>query len=340
LFDLFWNLFSNDLAIDLGTANTLVNVRGEGIVLREPSVVALNSQTNEVQAVGMEAKQMLGRAPGTIVAIRPMKDGVIAHFEVTEKMIRHFIQKVHNNRKTLVRPRVVIAVPSGITQVEKRAVRDSAESAGAREVFLIEEPMAAAIGVDLPVQEPTGNMIIDIGGGTTEVAIISMSGIVYSKSIRIAGDEMDEAIVNYIKRKYNLLIGERTAEEVKISIGSAYPMEKRITMEVKGRDLVAGIPKTLVVSDEEIREALTETFGTIVESVKIALERTPPELAADIVDKGVVVAGGGSLIKGLDILLKEATGLPITLAEDPLSAVALGAGKVLCDPKLLKKVTL
>jgi len=340
LFDLFWNLFSNDLAIDLGTANTLVFVRGEGIVLREPSVVALNSQTNEVQAVGMEAKQMLGRAPGTIIAIRPMKDGVIAHFEVTEKMIRHFIQKVHNNRKTLVRPRVVIAVPSGITQVEKRAVRDSAESAGAREVFLIEEPMAAAIGVDLPVQEPTGNMIIDIGGGTTEVAIISMSGIVYSKSIRIAGDEMDEAIVNYIKRKYNLLIGERTAEEVKINIGSAYPLEKRITMEVKGRDLVAGIPKTLVISDEEIREALAETFGTIVESVKIALERTPPELAADIVDKGVVVAGGGSLIKGLDILLKEATGLPITLAEDPLSAVALGAGKVLCDPKLLKKVTL
>jgi len=339
LFDLFWNLFSNDLAIDLGTANTLVFVRGEGIVLREPSVVALNSQTNEVQAVGMEAKQMLGRAPGTIIAIRPMKDGVIAHFEVTEKMIRHFIQKVHNNRKTLVRPRVVIAVPSGITQVEKRAVRDSAESAGAREVFLIEEPMAAAIGVDLPVQEPTGNMIIDIGGGTTEVAIISMSGIVYSKSIRIAGDEMDEAIVNYIKRKYNLLIGERTAEEVKINIGSAYPLEKRITMEVKGRDLVAGIPKTLVISDEEIREALAETFGTIVESVKIALERTPPELAADIVDKGVVVAGGGSLIKGLDILLKEATGLPITLAEDPLSAVALGAGKVLCDPKLLKKVT-
>jgi len=324
----------------LGTANTLVNVRGAGIVLREPSVVALNSQTNEVQAVGMEAKQMLGRAPGSIVAIRPMKDGVIAHFEVTEKMIRHFIQKVHNNRKTLVRPRVVIAVPSGITQVEKRAVRDSAESAGAREVFLIDEPMAAAIGVGLPVQEPTGNMIIDIGGGTTEVAIISMSGIVYSKSIRIAGDEMDEAIVNYIKRKYNLLIGERTAEEVKISIGSAYPMEKSMTMEVKGRDLVAGIPKTLQVSDEEIREALTETFGTIVEAVKIALERTPPELAADIVDKGVVVAGGGSLIKGLDILLKEATGLPIVLADDPLSAVALGAGAVLKDFKLLKKVAL
>jgi len=337
---LFWGLFSNDLAIDLGTANTLVYVAGEGIVLREPSVVAINVQTNEVQAVGTAAKQMLGRAPGSIEAIRPMKDGVIAHFEVTEQMLRHFIRKVHNNRKTLVRPRVVIAVPSGITQVEKRAVRDSAQSAGAREVFLIEEPMAAAIGVDLPVQEPSGNLIIDIGGGTTEVAIISMSGIVFSKSVRIAGDEMNEAIINYIKKKYNLLIGERTAEEVKINIGSAFPMEKSMTMEVKGRDLVAGIPKTLVVSDEEVREALTETFSTIVEAVKIALERTPPELAADIVDKGVVVAGGGALIKGLDTLLREATGLPITLANDALSAVALGSGKVLSDPKLLKKVAL
>lgn len=335
-----WDLFSNDLGIDLGTANTLVYVKGQGIVLREPSVVAINNQTKEIQAVGAEAKQMLGRAPGNIVAIRPMKDGVIAHFEVTEKMISHFIQKVHNNRKTLVRPRVVIAVPSGITQVEKRAVRDSAESAGAREVYLVEEPMAAAIGVDLPIEEPSGNMIIDIGGGTTEVAIISLSGIVYSKSVRIAGDEMDEAIVNYIKRKYNLLIGERMAEEVKIKIGSAYPLGKRMTMEVKGRDLVAGIPKTLVISDEEVREALTETFSTIVETVKIALERTPPELAADIVDKGVVVAGGGSLIKGLDILLREATGLPITLAEDPLSAVALGVGKVISNNKLLKKVAL
>tara|TARA_B100000929_G_scaffold285672_1_gene269615 strand:+ start:53 stop:1075 length:1023 start_codon:yes stop_codon:yes gene_type:complete len=338
--NLFWDFFSNDLAIDLGTANTLVNVKGQGIVLREPSVVAINSDTKEVQAVGEEAKQMLGRAPASISAIRPMKDGVIAHFEVTEKMISNFIRKVHNNRKTLVRPRVVIAVPSGITQVEKRAVRDSAESAGAREVFLIEEPMAAAIGVDLPVQEPTGNMIIDIGGGTTEVAIISMSGIVFSRSVRIAGDEMDEAIVNYIKKKYNLLIGERTAEEVKIHIGSAYPLNEPMTMEVKGRDLIAGIPKTLTVSDKEIRKALTETFGAIVEAVKIALERTPPELAADIVDKGVVIAGGGSLIKGLDILLKEATGLPITLAMDPLSAVALGAGKVLADPKLLRKVTI
>ena len=340
MFNFFWDLFSSDLAIDLGTANTLVHVKGQGIVLREPSVVAINTNTEEVQAVGEEAKQMQGRAPGSITAIRPMKDGVIAHFEVTEKMISNFIRKVHNNRKTLVRPRVVIAVPSGITQVEKRAVRDSAESAGAREVYLIEEPMAAAIGVDLPVQEPTGNMIIDIGGGTTEVAIISMSGIVFSKSVRIAGDEMDEAIVNYVKKKYNLLIGERTAEEVKIQIGSAYPLKKKTTMEVKGRDLVAGIPKTLLISDEEVREALTETFGTIVEAVKIALERTPPELAADIVDKGVVVAGGGSLIRGLDTLLKEATGLPITLAVDPLSAVALGAGKVLNDPKLLRKIAL
>jgi rod shape-determining protein MreB len=335
----FWDLFSDDLAIDLGTANTLVFVREKGICLREPSVVAINTQTKEVQAVGAEAKQMLGRAPGSIEAIRPMKDGVIANFEVTQQMISSFIQKVHNNRKSLVRPRVVIAVPSGITQVEKRAVRDSAESAGAREVYLVEEPMAAALGVGLPIQEPSGNMIVDIGGGTTEVAIISMSGIVYSKSVRVAGDEMDEAIVNYVKRKYNLLIGERTAEEVKINIGSAYPLEQRITMEIKGRDLVAGIPKTLVISDEEIREALQETFSTIVESVKIALERTPPELAADIVDKGVVVAGGGSLIKGLDILLRESTGLPITLAEDPLSAVALGAGTLLSDHKLLKKVT-
>ena len=339
MFNFFWDLFSNDLAIDLGTANTLVFVKEKGICLREPSVVAINTQTKEVMAVGAEAKQMLGRAPGSIEAIRPMKDGVIANFEVTQQMISSFIQKVHNNRKSLVRPRVVIAVPSGITQVEKRAVRDSAESAGAREVYLVEEPMAAALGVGLPIQEAYGNMIVDIGGGTTEVAIISMSGIVYSKSVRVAGDEMDEAIVNYVKRKYNLLIGERTAEEVKIKIGSAYPLEQRITMEIKGRDLVAGIPKTLVISDEEIREALQETFSTIVESVKIALERTPPELASDIVDKGVVVAGGGSLIKGLDVLLRESTGLPITLAEDPLSAVALGAGKLLSDPKLLKKVT-
>jgi len=332
-------MFSTDIAIDLGTANTLVFVKGKGICLREPSVVALNTHTKEIQAVGAEAKQMLGRAPASIEAIRPMKDGVIAHFEVTQQMIRHFIQKVHNNRKSMVRPRVVIAAPSGITQVEKRAVRDSAESAGAREVFLVEEPMAAAIGVDLPIEEPSGNMIIDIGGGTTEVAIISMSGIVFSKSVRVAGDEMDEAIVNYVKRKYNLLIGERTAENIKMQIGTAYPLDQRVTMQIKGRDLVAGIPKTMVLSDEEVREALQETFSTIVETVKIALERTPPELAADIVDKGVVVAGGGALIKGLDVLLREATGLPITLVEDPLSSVALGVGKLLSNSKLLKKVT-
>ena len=337
---MFWKFFSSDLAIDLGTANTLIFVEGKGIILREPSVVAINTQTNEVQAVGSDAKEMLGRAPGNIEAIRPMKDGVIAHFEVTEKMIRYFIKKVHNNRTTLVRPRVVIAVPSGITQVESRAVRDSALSAGAREVFLIDEPMAAAIGVGLPVEEPSGNLIVDIGGGTTEVAVISMSGVVFSKSVRVAGDEMNDAIINYIKKKYNLLIGERTSEQIKIEIGSAYPLENPLTIEVKGRDLVAGIPKTLIVSDEEIREALAETFSTIVEAVKIALERTPPELAADIVDKGIVVAGGGSLVKGLDLLLREATGLPISLAEDALSAVALGSGKVLSDPNLLKKVSI
>lgn len=338
MFDSFWNLFPNDLAIDLGTANTVVFVKGRGIVLREPSVVAINTHTGEIQAVGTDAKEMLGRAPGGIEAIRPMKDGVIAHFDVTEKMIRHFIRRVNNNRRPIWGPKVVIAIPSGVTQVEKRAVREAAESAGAKEVFLIEEPMAAAIGVDLAVQEPSGCMIIDIGGGTTEVAIISLSGIVYSKSVRIAGDEMDEAIISYVKRKYNLLIGERMAEQVKINIGSAYPLEKELTMEVKGRDLVAGIPKTLIITDEEIREALAETFSSIVETVKIALERTPPELAADIVDKGVVVAGGGALIKGLDALLREATGLPITLAEDPLSSVALGTGKVLGDLELLKKV--
>lgn len=331
-------MFSNGLAIDLGTANTVVFVKGKGIVLREPSVVAINKHTGEVQAVGKEAKEMLGRAPSGIEAIRPMKDGVIAHFDITEKMIRHFIQTVNSNRKPFFAPKVVIAIPSGVTEVEKRAVRDSVKLAGASEVFLIEEPMAAAIGVNLAIQDPSGSMIIDIGGGTTEVAIISLSGVVYSKSIRVAGDEMDEAIINYVKRKYNLLIGERMAENIKINIGSAYPLEKKLSMEVKGRDLVAGIPKTLVMTDEEIREALAETFTTIVESVKIALERTPPELAADIVDKGVVVAGGGSMIKGLDILLREATGLPITLAEDPLSAVALGTGRVLGDPELLKKV--
>ena len=339
IFDSILGFFSNDLAVDLGTANTVVFVKGKGIVLREPSVVAIHNETKEVLAVGSEAKQMLGRTPGNIVAIRPMRDGVIANFEITEAMIKYFIRKVHN-RKTLVRPRVVIGVPSGITQVEKRAVRDSAASAGAREVYLMEEPMAAAIGVGLPIASPTGNMIVDIGGGTTEVAVISLSGIVYSRSVRVAGDEMDEAIINYIKRKYNLLIGERTAEEIKIKIGSAYPLEEKLEMEVKGRDLVAGIPKVLIINDEEIREALAEPVSTIVENVKIALERTPPELAADIIDKGIVMAGGSSMLKGLDLLLREETGLPIILAEDPLSAVALGTGKALDELELLKKVSI
>ncbi len=338
VFNIIGGMFSNDLAVDLGTANTLVYVKGKGIVLREPSVVAVHAGSGQVLAVGADAKQMLGRTPGNIQAIRPMKDGVIANFEITEAMIRHFIQKVHN-RKALVRPRIIIAVPSGITQVEKRAVRDSAESAGAREVYLIEEPMAAAIGVGLPVQEPSGNMIVDIGGGTTEVAVISMSGIVFSKSVRVAGDEMDEALVNYIKKKYNLLIGERTAENLKIKIGTVYPTGNNDSLEGKGRDLVAGIPKTLLITEDEVREALSETVNMIIDAVKITLERTPPELAADIVDKGIVLAGGGSMIKGLDVLLREETGLPISLAEDPLSAVVLGTGKVLDEIELLKKVS-
>ena len=336
VFNSFFGFFSSDLAIDLGTANTLVYLRDKGIVLSEPSVVAVHKESKQVLAVGTQAKQMLGRTPSNIVAIRPMKDGVIANFEITETMLRHFIHKVHN-RKTLVRPRIVVSVPSDITQVEKRAVRDSAESAGAREVHLIEEPMAAAIGVGLPIDEPSGNMILDVGGGTTEIAVISMSGIVYSKGVRVGGDVMDECIVSYVKRKYNLLVGERTAEEIKIRIGSAYPMEEKLTMEVKGRDLVAGIPKTLVISDDEIREALSEPIGTIIETVRLALERTPPELASDIVDKGIVLAGGGSLLRGLDILLREQTGLPVTLAEDPITAVVLGTGMVLESPDLLKR---
>jgi rod shape-determining protein MreB len=290
-----------------------------------------------VLAVGKEAKQMLGRTPGSIVAIRPMKDGVIADFEVTEAMLRYFIRKVHN-RRTLVKPRIIICVPFGITEVEKRAVKESAESAGAREVYLIEEPMAAAIGAGLPITEPSGNMIVDIGGGTTEVAVISLAGIVYSKSVRIGGDKMDEAIVQYMKRTYNLLIGERTAETIKMNLGSAYPGEEKATMEVKGRDLVAGVPKTITISDDEIREALAEPINAIVEAVKIALERTPPELAADIVDKGIVLAGGGALLRNLDVLLREETGLPVIVAEDPLSCVVLGSGKALDELDLLKKV--
>jgi rod shape-determining protein MreB len=331
-------MFSRDLAIDLGTANTLVYIANKGVVLREPSVVAVHRDTKQVLAVGMEAKRMLGRTPGSIVAIRPMKDGVIANFEITEAMLKYFIMKVHN-RKRLVRPRIVIGVPSGITQVERRAVRDSAVSAGAREVYLIEEPMAAAIGVGLPIEEPSGNMIVDIGGGTTEVAVISLSGVVYSRSMRVGGDVLDETIVNYIKRKYNLLIGERTAEDVKMRIGSAIPLREQLTLEVKGRDLVAGMPKTLLINDGEIREALAEPVGNIIETVRVALERTPPELAADIVDKGIVLAGGGALLRGLDALLREETGLPVTTADDPLSAVVLGTGHLLDDFDLLRRVS-
>lgn len=339
--DVFLGIFSSDLAIDLGTANTLVYVKGKGIVLCEPSVVAVrtdNRMKNRVLAVGLEAKNMLGRTPGNIVAIRPMRDGVIADFEVTEAMIRHFIHKVHN-RRTFVRPRIIIAVPSGITQVEKRAVRESAESAGAREVFLIEEPMAAAIGAGLPITEPTCNMIVDIGGGTTEVAVISLAGIVYSRSIRVAGDKMDAAIIQYIKRKYNLLIGERTAENIKTTIGNAYPdLNDTETMEIKGRDLVTGIPKILTIATEEIRLAISEQVDAIVETVKIALEQTPPELSADIVDRGIVLTGGGGQLRNLDKLLREETGLPITVTDDPLSTVALGSGKTLDSLEILKQV--
>ena len=334
--------FSNDLAIDLGTANTLVYVKGRGIVLSEPSVVAVSRDSrgpDRVRAVGKAAKEMLGRTPGHIVAIRPLKDGVIADFDITEAMLRYFIRRVHD-RRTFVRPRIVIAVPSGITEVEKRAVRESAMLAGAREVYLIEEPMAAAIGAGLPVTEPSGNMIIDIGGGTTEVAVISLSGVVYSNSTRVGGDKMDDAIINYVKRKYNLLIGERSAEKIKIRIGTAYPTDNIETMEVKGRDLVLGVPKTLELKSEEVREALAEPVNAIVESVKMALEKTPPELSADIVDKGIVLVGGGSMLKNLDVLLRETTGLPVMLAEDPLTAVAVGTGRCLDDMALLKEVTI
>lgn len=337
-FNYIWGLFSNDMGVDLGTATTLVYVKGEGIVLCEPSVVAIERGTSHVLAVGEEAKRMLGRTPGNILAIRPMKDGVIADFEVTEAMLRYFIKKVHH-RRVLVRPRIVIAIPSGITEVEKRAVKDSAERAGAREVFLVEEPIAAAIGVGLPIQEPIGNMIIDVGGGTTEIAVISLAGIVFSKSIRIGGDEMDDAIIEYLKKTYNLMVGERTAEDIKIKIGSAYPMEEEMTLEVKGRDLVIGLPKTVTVTSEEIREALQEPLRAILEISKISLERTPPELAADLIDHGIVMAGGGALLRGIDKLISEETGLPVHIADDPLTAVAHGTGKVLDEIRYLKKVT-
>ena len=340
IFDMILGIFSNDLAIDLGTANTCVYVKGKGIVLREPSVVAVkkdNRGNNQVLAVGSEAKRMLGRAPGNIRAIRPMKDGVIADFEVTEAMLRYFISKVHNQRR-LVRPRIMICVPTGITQVEKRAVKESALSAGAREVFLIEEPMAAAIGVNLPIQEPTANMVVDIGGGTTEVAVISLSGIVYSRSVRVGGDKMDEAILRHVKRKYNMLIGESTAEEIKIQIASAYPMEEEKEIEVKGRDLVTGIPQTIIITSEEVRKAIAEQVDAIVQAVRQALEQTPPELAADVVERGIVLTGGGALLKGLDQLLRDQTNLPITVVDDPLSTVVMGTGKALDNINILKNV--
>ncbi|NUP05624.1 MAG: rod shape-determining protein [Polyangiaceae bacterium] len=342
VFDWVQGLFSNDLAIDLGTATTLIYVRGKGIVSCEPSVVAVQRDSRgnkKVLAVGREAKEMLGRTPHNIQAVRPLRDGVIADFEITEAMLRYFIARA-SNRRTLVKPRIVICVPFGITEVEKRAVKESAESAGAREVYLIEEPMAAAIGAGLPITEASGNMVVDIGGGTTEVAVISLAGIVYSQSVRVAGDKMDEAIIGYIKRKYNMAIGEQTAERIKISIGNAYPLDQPSTMEVKGRDMVAGIPKTVVVQSDEIREALAEPINAIVEAVLVALERTPPELAADIVDKGVVLTGGGALLKNLDVLLREETGLPVMVCDDPISAVVLGSGKALEHLELLKEVTL
>jgi rod shape-determining protein MreB len=329
-------LFSNDIGIDLGTANSLVFVRDQGIVLREPSVVAIQAGTTNVLAVGEEAKRMLGRTPGNIVAIRPMKDGVIADFEITESMLRHFIQKVHHRK--LIAPRVVVAVPSGITEVEKRAVKDSATHAGAREVYLIEQPMASAIGTGLPVHEPAGNMIVDIGGGTCEIAIISLAGIVFSRSLRVGGDEFDETIIGHMKRAHNLMIGERMAEEIKVRVGSAYPLEQELTLEVKGRDLSAGLPRTITVRSEEIRECLKEPLTSILESIRITLERCPPELSADLVDRGIVVAGGGALLRGIDRLVAEETGLPVHIADDPLTAVAEGTGRVLYELQFLKSV--
>ncbi len=341
LFDSFFGWFSNDVAIDLGTANTVIYIKGKGIVSSEPTVVAIQkdiSGSKKILAIGQEAKEMLGRTPGNIIAIRPMKDGVIADYEVTEAMLRYFIQRIHK-RKSFIRPRIVISIPSGITPVERRAVKESAESAGARAVFMIPEPMAAAIGAGLPITEPVGNMIVDIGGGTTEVAVISLSGIVYCQSVRVAGNKMDEAIIQYIRRKYSLLIGERTAEIIKINIGNAYPDGETKTMIIKGRDLVDGIPKTLEINSDEIREALSEPVNAIVEAVKVALEKTPPELASDIVDRGIVLAGGGALLKNLDILLREKTGLPIIIADDPLLCVVRGSGSVLDKLDLLKEVS-
>ncbi len=334
-----FSLFSSDLAIDLGTANTCVYAKHEGIVINEPSIVAIVTATGEVVAVGTEAKAMLGRTPNGISAIKPMKDGVIADFDVTEKMLSHFIKKAHN-RNVWIRPRIVIGVPSQITQVEKRAVKDSAHRAKASEVYLVEEAMAAAIGAGMPISEPAGNMVVDIGGGTTDIAVISLSGIVYNRAVRVAGNEMDEAIIQYIKRAYNLLIGERTSEQVKVEMGSAFPLDEPLSMEIKGRDLVKGIPKTITVSDTEIREALSETVNVILDAVRVALEQTPPELSADIVDRGIVLTGGGSMLKNLDKRLREETELPVAMAEDPLSSVVMGAGNMLSDFDLLRKISI
>lgn len=334
-----FSLFSNDLAIDLGTANTLVYMRSKGIVVNEPSIVAINKVNGEIEAVGREAKEMVGRTPGNIVAIRPMKDGVIADFKVTERMLNYFIQKAHG-RKMLVHPRIVIGVPSEITQVEKRAVMDSAYRAKASEVILVEQAMMAAIGAGLPITEPSGNMVVDIGGGTTDVAVISLSGIVYSRSVRVAGNEMDDAVMQYLKRKYNLLVGERTAEQIKMELGSAYPLDKPLTMEIKGRNLIEGVPKTITINDTEIREALGECIDTIMNAIRVALERTPPELSADISDRGIVLTGGGARIKNLDRRIREETGLPVSVADDPLASVVLGTGRMLTDFKLLRRVAI
>jgi rod shape-determining protein MreB len=334
-----FSLFSSDLAIDLGTANTLVFAKGKGIVVNEPSIVAINKNTGDVEAVGKEAKEMLGRTPGNIVAIKPMKDGVIADFKVTEKMLNYFIQKAHG-RKMLVHPRIVIGVPSEITQVEKRAVMDSAYRAKASEVHLVEQAMVAAIGAGLPITEPSGNMVVDIGGGTTDVAVISLSGIVYSRSVRVAGNEMDDAVMQYLKKKYNLLVGERTAEAIKIEIGSAYPLDKPLSMEIKGRNLIEGVPRTVTIHDDEIRDALSECIATIINAIRVALERTPPELSADISDRGIVLTGGGALIKNLDKRIREETGLPVSIADDPLASVVLGTGRMLSDFRLLRKISI
>jgi rod shape-determining protein MreB len=334
-----FSLFSSDLAIDLGTANTLVYARGKGIIVNEPSIVAINKNTGDVEAVGREAKEMLGRTPGNIVAIRPMKDGVIADFKVTERMLNYFIQKAHG-RKMLVHPRIIIGVPSEITQVEKRAVIDSAYHAKASEVYLVEQAMVAAIGAGLPITEPSGNMVVDIGGGTTDVAVISLSGIVYSRSVRVAGNQMDDAIIQYLKRKYNLLIGDRTSEQIKITLGSAFPLDKPITMEIKGHNVLEGLPKTITIDDTEIREALADCVAAIMNAIRVALERTPPELSADISDRGIVVTGGGALLKGLDKRIRQETGVPVSIAEDPLASVVLGTGKMLTEFKLLRRIAI